>query len=186
MVINEDLEEKAESLKRELDLLSKSYIPYFGAKLLTLKMKFNDILEGRDIVPDKLRELIEDKKVKEILLVIGKHYYHAIPFEELDSNRSYAPLFVGLESVARIIALNEELNNQYEQRDNTEMAFKLERIMGYCDTLFGIGESFKRTILRKLKSLRSISGYENYSFIINDTEGKPLLNLGKWADSYLD
>ena len=143
-------------LEDEVNLMKKLYFKGFGSLICAIFGKGEIYLRGKDGV-------WKDSAL-EILTKIEEHYQQ-IPFDILDSNSDFAPLFV----VRDLLKDYGGLMREFFENPTEE---KLERISSLRTSIGHVEGIYRKNFEQKLKELRSLPEYENHYLEIIDHEGK--------------
>lgn len=152
-----DNEQKAEELIAEIEKMKKCYYKGFGNTICGIYFDAESYVKR-----PKRREKIKPHMLE--MLEEIENFYDSIPFDELDSNSDFAPLFV-----------TRELLPEYSRKVRELVDKPTENLADYIGkrrtTIWEIGEIYRSNFNRKIKELREIPGYENYEIRIEDYKG---------------
>ena len=158
------LEDQVEKLKEKIELMKRCYYKGFLNTLCAISASAEMYVsrpEDRERRKHHILEMLEETE----------KFYESMPFDQLDSNSDFAPLFAvrGLlpgyaENVRRLID---------EPRKELEAGMKSTAI-----EISKSGEVYRANFRRTINKLKQIPGYEDFHIILTDHEGRKYV-MGK-------
>ena len=150
------LDEDVEKLKVRIELMKKCYFKGFGNLVYAVIVNCDNYLhEGRE---EESKRLV----LQELDLVEG--HYKTIPFEQLDSNSDFAPLFV-----VRDLLPPFGQNTRTFLDSPKEQALK--ELHSQMNVIGSVGELYCHNFQKRLGELRQIPGYEKFRVLLTDYKG---------------
>lgn len=150
-----DLEQRVKHLQDRIDLMKTCYMKGFGNIIVGIKINSYSYLKDRDEADKNL--------VLEELEMVEKHYA-TIPFDELDSNEDFAPLFV-VRELLKLYSMRVRKLLEEPEEDKFGEIKSIQTAIGYT------GEVYRGNFNRRLNELRIIPGYETFQLDIVDYKG---------------
>ncbi len=158
------LEEQVEKLKEKIELMKRCYYKGFSNTICGISASayaYVSYPEERERIKPHILGMLED---------IEK-FYESVPFDQLDSNSDFAPLFVVrdlfpgyAENVRRLI---------------DEPTKKLEEgISSTRTTICEVSEVYRANFKRRINELKQIPGHEDFHVILIDYKGRKYV-MGK-------
>ena len=159
------LEQKIEELKDRVDLMSQCYLKGFGNKLVSIAGYANfyvDFPEKRDETKLYMLEALETlEKVEES--------YKSVPFDRLDSNSDFAPLFIVKDLLPQFSEKIRKVVDEPSEGIMDEIC-ELQKVMWY------VGEMYRENLKKRLNELKQLPGCEDFKFTVTDYEGNSWSN----------
>jgi len=151
------LDEDVEKLKARIELMRKCYFKGFGNLVYAVVDNCDNYLhQGRE--EDSKRLVLQE-------LDFVEEHYKTIPFEQLDSNSDFAPLFVVRDLLPPFGQNARRFLDSPEEQALKDLHFRMNAIGS-------VGELYRENFRRRLGELRQIKGFEDFRVSLTDYAGR--------------
>ena len=158
------LEEQVEKLKEKIELMKRCYYKGFLNTLCAISASAEMYVS----CPEERRK----HHILEMLEDIEK-FYESMPFDQLDSNSDFAPLFAVRD------LLPEYAENVRRLIDEPRKELKAG-MMSTAIEIGKAGEVYRTNFKRTINELKQIPGYEDFHVVLTDYKGRKCV-MGKEA-----
>ncbi len=167
-----DLEQRAKELLETIDLMKRCYYKGLMNKpsiLLADVEKYVSFPKYREEIKPNLLGLLEQ---------LGG-LLETLPFDQIDSNSDFAPVFV---MRALLDRYEEQARRTIEKADasgdvvDAQLRSMLAGLSHISTAMNEVGEIYRVNLIRRIEELKKFPGYEDFEFVITN-EGGDILNV---------